>query len=139
MKFLADQDVYASTVRFLSGLAHAVVTAGQLGLAKAEDTELLRVAHEQSRIFVTRDRDFGGLVFVQGSGPGVIYPHLTVNPGFRACRVGTELDPLHGAGTASFVRRRGAGTPSNSKAGRAARTITSKKRGLNVGGEEMEL
>jgi predicted nuclease of predicted toxin-antitoxin system len=73
MKFLADQDVYASTVRFLSGLGHDVVTAGQLGLAQAEDTELLRVAHEQGRTFVTRDRDFGGLVFVQGSGPGVVY------------------------------------------------------------------
>jgi predicted nuclease of predicted toxin-antitoxin system len=73
MKFLADQDVWASTVRFLSGLGHDVVTAGQLGLANALDTELLRVAQEQGRIFVTRDRDFGGLVFVQGSGPGVIY------------------------------------------------------------------
>ena len=73
MNFLADQDVWASTVHFLSGLGHDVVTAGQLSLANAVDTELLRVAHEQDRIFVTRDRDFGGLVFVQGSGPGVIY------------------------------------------------------------------
>ena len=61
MKFLADQDVYASTIRFLSGLGHDVITARQLGLAQADDTELLRVAHEQSRILVTRDRDFGGL------------------------------------------------------------------------------
>jgi predicted nuclease of predicted toxin-antitoxin system len=73
MKFLADQDVYANTVRSLSGLGHEVVTAGQLGLAQADDTELLRVAHEQGRIFVTRDRDFGALVFAQGSGPGVLY------------------------------------------------------------------
>ena len=69
MKFLADQDVYASTGRFLSGLGHDVVPAGQLGLAQAEDTALLRVAHEQGRIFVTRDRDFGALVFVHGNGP----------------------------------------------------------------------
>jgi len=54
MEFLADQDVYAETVRFLSGLGHDVVTAEQLGLAQAEDTELLRVAHEQGRLFVTR-------------------------------------------------------------------------------------
>src|SRR5262249_19586555 len=73
MNFLAAQDVYAITIRFLSGLGHDVVPAAQLGLAQAEDTELLRVAHEQGRIFVTRDRDFGGLVFVQGSGSGVIY------------------------------------------------------------------
>jgi predicted nuclease of predicted toxin-antitoxin system len=73
MKFLADQDVYASTIGFLRGLGHDVVLAAQLGLSQAEDAEMLRVAHEQGRIFVTRDRDFGALVFVQGSGPGVIY------------------------------------------------------------------
>jgi predicted nuclease of predicted toxin-antitoxin system len=32
-----------------------------------------RIAREQSRIFVTRDRDFGALVFVRGNGSGVIY------------------------------------------------------------------
>jgi predicted nuclease of predicted toxin-antitoxin system len=73
MKFLADQDVYGVTISFLSGLGHDVVPAAQLGLAQAEDAELLRVADEQNRIFVTRDRDFGALVFVQGSGPGVVY------------------------------------------------------------------
>jgi predicted nuclease of predicted toxin-antitoxin system len=76
MKFLADQDVYAGTLGFLSSLGHEVVSASQLGLAQAEDAELLRVAHEQGRIFVTRDRDFGALVFVHGSGPGVIYLRL---------------------------------------------------------------
>jgi predicted nuclease of predicted toxin-antitoxin system len=72
MNFLADQDVYAVTIAFLSGLGHDLVRAGELGLAQAEDAKLLRVAHEQGRIFVTRDRDFGALVFVQGSGAGVI-------------------------------------------------------------------
>ena len=32
MKFLTDQDVYAVTGKFLSGLGHEVVTAAQLGL-----------------------------------------------------------------------------------------------------------
>ena len=73
MKFLADQDVYGSTIGFLSSLKHDVVTAAWLGLTQAEDAELLRMAHEQGRILITRDRDFGGLVFVQGGGPGVIY------------------------------------------------------------------
>jgi predicted nuclease of predicted toxin-antitoxin system len=73
MKFLVDQDVYAGTIGFLSGLRHDVVRAAELGLAQADDAELLRVAREQERIFLTRDRDFGALVFVQGSGPGVIY------------------------------------------------------------------
>lgn len=73
MNFLADQDVYAVTIGFLRDLGHDVVTAAQLGMSRAKDSELLRSAHDQGRIFVTRDRDFGALVFVRASGPGVIY------------------------------------------------------------------
>ncbi len=81
MRFLGDQDVYAGTLLLLSSLGHDVVSAAQLGLAQAEDTELLRVAQEQGRILVTRDRDFGGLVFVQGNGPGIVY--LRILPSTR--------------------------------------------------------
>lgn len=73
MNFLADQDVYGSTIAFVRGLGHDVVAAAQLGLSQADDSDLLRVANEQGRVFITRDRDFGGLVFVRGEGPGVIY------------------------------------------------------------------
>src|SRR6266851_895465 len=73
MKFLADQDVYAVTISFIRDLGHDVVTAAQLNMSRAKDPELLRTAHDQGRIFVTRDRDFGALVFVQACGPGVIY------------------------------------------------------------------
>jgi predicted nuclease of predicted toxin-antitoxin system len=68
-----DQDVYAVTTAFLRAAGHDAVTAYELGLSQADDSELLRIAREQDRIFVTRDRDFGSLVFVRGSGPGVIY------------------------------------------------------------------
>ena len=40
MRFLTDQDVYAGTVRFLSGLGHDVATAAQLGLAQVNDAVL---------------------------------------------------------------------------------------------------
>ena len=73
MKFLADQDVYGLTVKYLQSLGHDVIPVGQLGLSQAEDPELLRIAREQDRILVTRDRDFGALVFLEGQGPGVIY------------------------------------------------------------------
>lgn len=76
MKFLADQDVYASTIRHLRDLGHDVVAVAQIGMANAKDSHLLRCAHDQDRIFVTRDRDFGALVFVQASGSGVIYLHI---------------------------------------------------------------
>ncbi len=65
MKFLLDQDVYASTARFLIELGHNVVPAAQIGLSRADDEELLKVAQEQGRILITRDRDFGDLVFMK--------------------------------------------------------------------------
>jgi predicted nuclease of predicted toxin-antitoxin system len=73
MKFLLDQDVYAITEHFLREQEHDVVTASSLGLSRALDSELLKIAGEQGRIFVTRDRDYGNLVFVQHVGSGVIY------------------------------------------------------------------
>ncbi len=73
MKFLLDQDVYATTLRFLSGLGHDVIPVAQIGLAQATDEDLLKTAQDQNRKFVTRDRDFGNLVFVKGLGAGVLY------------------------------------------------------------------
>jgi predicted nuclease of predicted toxin-antitoxin system len=73
MNLLLGQDVYASTLRFLRDLGHDVVPVAQIGLAQAGDEELLRIAQEQNRIFVTRDRDFGNLVFVKALGAGVLY------------------------------------------------------------------
>ena len=63
MRLLIDQDVYAVTIRFLMELGHDVLPVAQLGLARAEDEQLLRLAKDQTRVFVTRDRDFGNLVF----------------------------------------------------------------------------
>ena len=76
MKLLLDQDVYAVTARFLNDLGHDIVPVAQIGLAQAEDEEILRLAQEQGRILVTRDRDFGNLVFVQALGAGVLYLRL---------------------------------------------------------------
>lgn len=73
MKFLLDQDVYAQTAQFLSEQGHDVVQAAKLGLAQADDETLLAQAQKQARILITRDRDFGGLVFVNALGSGVIY------------------------------------------------------------------
>ena len=73
MKFLLDQDVYASTGRLLSSLGHDVVPVAKIGLSQAADEQLLEVAREDSRILVTRDRDYGSLVFVKGIRVGVLY------------------------------------------------------------------
>jgi predicted nuclease of predicted toxin-antitoxin system len=73
MKFLLDQDVYALTEHFLREQEYDVVTAFELGLSRAPDSELLKTADEQGRIFITRDRDYGNLVFVHHAGSGVMY------------------------------------------------------------------
>ncbi len=73
MKFLIDQDVYAVTIKFLIDAGHDVIVVAQMGLAQASDEEILRVAQAENRILVTRDRDYGNLVFVRAIGTGVIY------------------------------------------------------------------
>ena len=73
MRFLLDQDVYGITAQFLGDLGHDVVQVAEIGLARAADEEILNIAQEQSRILVTRDRDYGNLVFVQALGAGVLY------------------------------------------------------------------
>ncbi len=77
MRFLLDQDVYALTARFLRELGHDIVTAAELGLSRAADIALLAHTADESRIFVTRDKDFGGLVFVERLGKGVVYLRIT--------------------------------------------------------------
>jgi predicted nuclease of predicted toxin-antitoxin system len=73
LKLLLDQDSYLGTLRFLKGLGHDVVPVAQIGLAQADDETLLRLAQKQGRLFVTRDRDFGNLVFVKFIETGVMY------------------------------------------------------------------
>ncbi|MBI5446283.1 MAG: DUF5615 family PIN-like protein [Deltaproteobacteria bacterium] len=77
MKFLLDQDVYEITARLLRSMGHDVVTAADLGLSRASDLELLAAARERERILVTRDADFGELVFLKESSAGVLYLRMT--------------------------------------------------------------
>ena len=50
MRFLTDQDVYALTSQLLRELGHDVITAAEIGLSRAADTELLARAHQEGRI-----------------------------------------------------------------------------------------
>lgn len=50
-----------------------MVTASERGWSRVAESELLARAAEESRVFVTRDRDFGELVFVQQLGAGVLF------------------------------------------------------------------
>lgn len=76
MRFLLDEDVYAVTARLLRDFGHDVARAVEIAGTRATDSDLLRTSKEYGRIFMTRDRDFGSLVFVQGIRVGVIYLRL---------------------------------------------------------------
>jgi predicted nuclease of predicted toxin-antitoxin system len=79
MRLLIDQDVYAATARLLKALGHDAVPVADIGLSKAADETLLKVAQEQKRILVTRDRDYGSLVFLKSLGAGVLYLRMLPN------------------------------------------------------------
>jgi predicted nuclease of predicted toxin-antitoxin system len=73
MRFLLDQNVYGATERFLIDLGHDAVRISRVGLGRASDSELIRVASEEERILITRDRDFGNLVYLGEQKCGLIY------------------------------------------------------------------
>jgi len=78
MRFLADHDVYAVTVEWLRQQGHDVVTAKDLGMQQATDENLLAKAKELDRLFLSRDKDFGALVFLHAAGfSGVIFLRVT--------------------------------------------------------------
>jgi predicted nuclease of predicted toxin-antitoxin system len=70
MRFLVDQDVYQITVEFLAKEEHDLVRISELGLERASDSFLLGKAKEMRRIFITRDKDFGALVFLEKESIG---------------------------------------------------------------------
>ncbi|MDD5204298.1 MAG: DUF5615 family PIN-like protein [Desulfobacterales bacterium] len=64
MRFLADNDVWKKTIDLLRTWGHEVVTAREISLSDASDRELLAKAAEDNRLLITRDSDFGALVFL---------------------------------------------------------------------------
>ena len=73
MHFLTDQDVYQMKIDFLIELGHSVVAVREIGMHKTSDHELLKKAKKMNRIFITRDKDFGALIFLEKtSSSGVI-------------------------------------------------------------------
>ena len=92
MRFIVDQDVYRVTIDQLKEWGHDVVTAKELGMQRAADEDLLKKAKERKRLFITRDKDFGSLVFLKGElSAGVIF--LRMSP-VTAREVHRELQRL---------------------------------------------
>lgn len=65
MRFLADQDVYQTTIDFLRGLGFEVIRAKDVGLSRGKDEELLNYAFKKGLLMLTRDKDFGALFYLR--------------------------------------------------------------------------
>ena len=78
MRLLTDQDIYQVTVTQLMEWGHDVITAREIGMQRASDEDLLTKARELERLFITRDKDFGTLVFLREElSMGVILLRIT--------------------------------------------------------------
>ena len=65
MKFLLDVCAASRTLhKALADFGHDVLSASD-GYAHASDEALLALAYEQNRVVITKDKDFGELVFVR--------------------------------------------------------------------------
>jgi predicted nuclease of predicted toxin-antitoxin system len=73
MKLLLDQGTPRSAATILRRAGFDAVHTGEIGLAEAEDSEIIRRASEQNRVVVTLDADFHAqLALKQACGPSVI-------------------------------------------------------------------
>ncbi|MCC6724146.1 MAG: DUF5615 family PIN-like protein [Saprospiraceae bacterium] len=62
MKFIADEGVDASLVNLLREAGHDVLYFAEFE-PSTDDEVILTCANEQNRILITRDKDFGELVY----------------------------------------------------------------------------
>jgi predicted nuclease of predicted toxin-antitoxin system len=77
MRFLLDQSTAARLADYLRSQGHDAIRVGRECSAGLRDTEVLALAHRESRILITDDRDFGELVFqLRQPHMGVIYLRL---------------------------------------------------------------
>lgn len=63
MKFLVDENVGESVVRFLAENGYDIVRAKDLSLR--DDHSLIEYAFKENRIIITNDKDFGFLIYRQ--------------------------------------------------------------------------
>ena len=73
MRLLLDQGLPRSTAALLRGARHDAVHLGEIGMATADDTEVLEHARQEGFTVVTLDADFHTLMALSGTlKPSVI-------------------------------------------------------------------
>jgi predicted nuclease of predicted toxin-antitoxin system len=91
MRLILDQGLPRDAATLLREDGWDCVHAGELGMAGAEDTEIVTVARDRHAVVVTLDADFHALLATSlASSPSVIR---------------LRLQGLDGAGVAAFIRK----------------------------------
>ncbi|HUY28168.1 MAG TPA: DUF5615 family PIN-like protein [Candidatus Binataceae bacterium] len=65
MRFIADEGRDFAVVRALRDAAHDVIAAAEI-FPSVDDEVILKLAHDDARILLTEDKDFGELVYAAG-------------------------------------------------------------------------
>lgn len=73
MKFLIDMPVSPSLGVWLTKQGHEAMHVSQIGMASADDTDILELAQRESRIIITADLDFPRLIVIAGDkSPAIV-------------------------------------------------------------------
>ncbi len=73
MKFLSDESCDQNVVRALRAAGHDVLDVSAIA-PTVEDGVVMALAHDEARILLTEDRDFGQLVYAYGGQTaGIVY------------------------------------------------------------------
>ena len=73
MRLVLDQGVPRDAAPSLRDQGHECIHAGEIGMSRASDEEILAVSLEKNAVVVTLDADFHAILAVSGaSGPSVI-------------------------------------------------------------------
>lgn len=115
MRILADHNIEAPLASALRRAGHDVLNVAEALPPETDDETVLAVAHEEKRILLTNDKDFGELAFLQGrASVGLMLLRLAgLDSSAKADRTVAVVsflgDRLHGAFvvvTESKIRRR---------------------------------
>ena len=80
MRFLADMPISRSTVKYLQSKGHDALHLLDLGLERAKDREIAKLAASKKRTLLTMDLDFATIVAVSKlASPSVIIFRLRDN------------------------------------------------------------
>lgn len=97
IRFLANENIPLESVRRLRKAGHDVLAVSE-SLPGARDTEVLTRAHQEGRIVLTFDRDYGELIYRRGlPAPfGVVYLRFIPASPAQVAEVLAELQEVSG-------------------------------------------